>query len=264
MTTKNDIIIITKKSLENFSIVSNKKFEIGYYLQTDPSKEICEDAILLKSENQNLMLAVCDGVGGSDRSYRAAKHTLEHLSSLPLNISSEELTKELEKINKKLLELEGCPQTTLTLAIINQNQEDYRCIQIGDSSLIHCSNHGNLKYKANIQSTVGEMLKEGKITEEEALKHPELHIVNNVLGHNNFYAEITSGEKIQQNDTILMTSDGLLDNFTSNELIEIICKNSISDGCTKLFNAAHTHKNILKDSEFNKIDDISFICVKKL
>jgi serine/threonine protein phosphatase PrpC len=261
MTIENNSIIVCKKSMNNYAIIEFHNYNIGYYLQKDPHKDVCEDAILIRFKNDNLMLAVCDGVGGSDRSYRAAKNTLSSLNELPLGINQDDLQQELLNINKKLMTLEGEPQTTLTLIVIHKNE--YTCFQVGDSGVVHCSNHGNLKYKSISHSPVGEALEAGEINEQQALKHPELHIVNNVLGCANCYIDISDHKELAINDTVLLTSDGLLDNFLTQDLINCIRHSDINQACFNLTSCAKLQKDIQNNTDFNKIDDISFICLKQ-
>jgi len=127
-------------------------------------------------------------------------------------------------------------------------------VQVGDSGLIHCSNQGNLKYKSPIQSPIGMAVEQGEITEKAALDHPKLNIVSNILGYKDFYAEVSETQNVAPNDTLLLSSDGVLDNFVSSNIIDFICKGNIEDASNNLL--AELNKDLKKQ------DDIGFICVK--
>lgn len=266
MTTRNKLdnnfILKTRTSMDSFELITVGDYQIGYYLQTHPNKEICEDGLLIKHDNSGLLLAVCDGVGGSDRSYRATKSVLEQLSSLPVLIEDDELEIKLSEANTKLIELEGTPQTTLSM--LNIQNDSYKNYQIGDSGALHCSNQGNLKLKSIMHSPVGVLVMENKITEEEALQHPELNIVSNILGTHDCYIDISNKTTIAQNDTVLLTTDGILDNYLTDELIQILAKASLEESCQKLTESSKNYFNIIKQKDFYKLDDISFICLKHI
>ncbi len=262
MVTQNNTIIITKKTMDSYATLHFDGYAIGYYLQKDPRKEICEDALLIKAEDKKILLSVCDGVGGSDRSYRAAKNALLDLSEISLNVDTDDLYYKFLDINNRLLSLDGNPQTTITLVIIDTKKLNYRCWQAGDSGLIHCSNHDTVKYRSISHSLVGQELAAGIITEQEALVHPDLHVVTNVLGSEDFYIDCSDEQGLLQNDTLLLTSDGLLDNLLTDELISYVSKGDINTACVNLYDSAVTFKNINNNKAFNKVDDISFICLK--
>lgn len=251
--------------MDDYKIIENKDYTIGYYLQKDPNKEICEDALLITNINNNLVVAICDGVGGSDRSYRAAKSILNYIAEdqdLNINIDYAILENKLLELNKKLISLEGSPQTTLTMAIIYKNK--YITVQVGDSELIHCGERGGFKYRTNIQSPVGHDIINNKICEEQALKHPDLNIVDNVLGHQDCYIEISKVQNISTNDNIFLASDGLFDNYIAQELIELLYKNNTKDFCNNITEYSKKYQKIdidKKNINFNKIDDISYICL---
>lgn len=261
MSTANNVIIVSKKSMEDYAIILSEHYSIGYYLETAPGKEICEDALLVHVKDKNVMLAVCDGVGGSDRSYRAAKNVLTALGDFPLNSSIEKLEQELIEANAKLLALEGVPQTTLTCALIKDYT--YNCLQIGDSGLIQCSNHGNLKYKSPMHSPVGKAIADGEIDETQALQREDLNIVDNVLGFKDCYVDTSSAQEISTYDTILLASDGIFDNFISSDLIALIFQGTMEEVCGNLTQIAKT-KKYLDQKNLKKNDDISFICLKRL
>lgn len=261
MSVQSNSIIITKKTMDSYATMQFNGYIIGYYLQNDPKKDICEDALLVRTQGKYIMLAVCDGVGGSDRSYRAAKNSLTTLSELPIDIQVDDLYTEFVNINTKLISLDGNPQTTITLVILDTKINKYRCWQAGDSGLIQCSNHGTLKYKSISHSPVGYELAAGNITEQEALLHPDLHVVSNVLGSDDFYIDCSEEQDLLQNDTLLLTTDGLLDNFLTDELVSYISKKNMTTACMNLYDSAVNFKNS-QSKAFSKIDDISFICLK--
>ena len=260
MNIENNLIVVCKQSMDDFEIISNGHYSMGYYLETAPGKDIGEDGILIHFNKNNLFLAVCDGVGGSDRSYRATKNTLNILAEMSLQQSEEEITHEIMVINQKLMSLEGRPQTTLTAASINYH--DYTAFQIGDSGLIHCSNHGNLKYKSPMHSPIGKAVENHQLTEKAALQHPDLNIVDNVLGCDDCYVDLSSKQEIKLHDTLFLASDGLLDNFTTDEIISIISKGDLKEVCVSLTTIAKSKTNLLTKEDLYKLDDISFICLK--
>lgn len=260
MLIKNDPIIVSKQSMDDCAIIESNGYLIGYYLETDARKDICEDALLVKQDDNGLMLAICDGVGSSDRSYRAAKHVLTDISHLSTKSSAEKIQQELSSINTKLIGLEGSPETTFTMAVVNQDK--YTCYQAGDSGLIHCGNRGRLKYKSNMHSPVGELVRTNELTERQALVHRDLNIVDNVMGNPEYYLDISKEQELAENDTLFITSDGLLDNFLTEDLISLVCNGDFAETMQKFTNMCKSKVNHVNNQPFIKPDDLSFVCLR--
>jgi serine/threonine protein phosphatase PrpC len=288
----NKSIVVVEASMSGFKKIKINNYEIVYYTQKLESKNINEDGLAIIKIPNGVVLAVADGVGGSVESYRAVEHVLtglenffkdfykdfsiisdpevfedpENLKSLEqsdklddyldLDLNTEIIAK-LQQINNQILELAETPQTTLTMAVIIKNNIFF--YQIGDSGALLSDHDKDVKFKTPFQSVVGELLNNKQITEEEALIHPLLNIVNNVFGHKDFYIADYVGWKITKYDSLLLASDGVLDNYLSKELVSIFQLGDLVTIAQNLVKAIQQERNLINNQEFLKKDDISFL-----
>jgi len=90
--------------------------------------------------------------------------------------------------------------------------------QAGDSRIYLCR-HGHLRQVSRDHSPVGRMRQEGKITEEEARRHPQRNQIDQSLGDptNPFQPDVGC-EKVQVGDVCLVCSDGVSDGLWDREI----------------------------------------------
>lgn len=110
--------------------------------------------------------------------------------------------------------------TTATLAFLYQ--ERLICVHVGDSRCYLISDDG-IEQITNDHSFVGELLRNGQITEPEAMYHPNKNLITRALG-----AELTVKSDINmsgyKNETVLICSDGLTNMLSDEQILEIINK----------------------------------------
>ncbi len=94
--------------------------------------------------------------------------------------------------------------------------------QAGDSRIYLC-HHGHLRQVSRDHSPVGRMRQEGRITEEEARRHPQRNQIDQSLGDpgNPFQPDIGC-EKIQLGDVCLVCSDGVSDGLWDREIEKVL------------------------------------------
>lgn len=109
--------------------------------------------------------------------------------------------------------------TTLTGILVEENH--LAVVNVGDSRLYRIRG-GELTQVTLDHTYVGEMVRRGKLTAEEARKHPQRHILTNALGIQKniqidaFRADITGG------DLFLICSDGLYDMLEDSWIEEMV------------------------------------------
>lgn len=273
----NKTIIVVESSMSCFEQVCLNNYEIVYYTQKLASKTINEDGLGIIPIPRGVVLAVADGVGGSDKSYRAVGFALNELAHFFTDYDYSDNSKfvddvhaKLHKINTKILDLPNTPQTTLTMAIIQSKK--LTIFQVGDSGTLLSGQKGKIKFLTPFQSIVGDLLTHKKISERSALTHPQLNIVNNVLGHRDFYVahflskdiiKTNSSHKVSKYDTLLLASDGIFDNYISKELSNIIRAGSLLEVAQSLCSSIEQNINIINKQTLLKQDDVSFILCRR-
>ena len=163
----------------------------------------------------------------------------------------------IEKTNKELIATGVGARTTITICEIYDNKA--RGYQVGDSTLVICGQRGKLKYRSLAHSPVGYGVEAGLIDEKEALAHPDLHYISNLVGESDMKIEMGPEVELNPNDTIFLASDGIFDNFPPDEIIDLVRKGTIDGISTSLMDMIN--ERIYQEAGSKK-DDISFILFK--
>ncbi|MCC3144777.1 Stp1/IreP family PP2C-type Ser/Thr phosphatase [Halanaerobium sp. Z-7514] len=190
---------------------------------------------------------VADGMGGHAAGEVASKIAVEVCSAYELDTNNpikslENLTK---KINENIIKTSQAEQkhagmgTTFSAVFIEENTLFY--VNLGDSRVyIFRSSEGRLNKISKDHSLVAQMLRDGKITKEEAFNHPQKNIVTQALGLQK-ELDIDSGkETLNDEDIVLLATDGLTDMLRNGELEKIITahKNNFEKLADKLLDKA--------------------------
>ncbi|HWL06797.1 MAG TPA: PP2C family serine/threonine-protein phosphatase [Planctomicrobium sp.] len=236
------------------------------------------------SKEQGLLL-VADGLGGHRDGRRASQlirslltkasrtfvapakpMLISNLVPVPLKERKETfdlrsvVLNEIERANQRLLRSRSGSATTLALVEINGRR--VRTYHIGDSEILVVSQRGRLKFSSVSHSPIGYALESGMLTEEQALFHPDRHLVSNVIGSEQMSVELGPWITLSPRDTVLLASDGLFDNLMQYEIIDCIRKGKLADGVTEL--AARARQRMLHpDMEFpSKPDDLTILAYR--
>lgn len=261
--------IVSTTNLEQCEFIENKHIELGYYSQQCPDKNTPnEDSLGFYLEGKKAVLAVADGVGGYPNGEVASSLIISAIinqfkKNNPNNLTDarEIILSAIEQSNHKLIHDYVGGKTTLTLCVIIN--DILQSFQIGDSCLIVCGQKGLLKHKPLEHSPVGMAVAAKLISEKAALTHPERHIISNVVGDAHMHIEMGPQIALGDFDTVLLASDGLSDNLTTQQLIELVRKESIDEVMHKLTDYAQQMRDPTKAQKINKMDDVSFIICRQ-
>jgi protein phosphatase len=127
----------------------------------------------------------------------------------------------------------------LTLAVIEDNR--VTVAHVGDSRA-YLWHDGGLQLLTEDHSVPGALVKQGKITPEEAHAHPHRHVLYRCLGLKpNVEVDIYPSVTLQPGDGLLLCSDGLWDMVYPAERIEALLasSNDLSAVSRRLVNAAN-------------------------
>ncbi len=193
-----------------------------------------EDTFIAKdtASGDYIIACVIDGVGGYSGGEIAAEITklsvLEHLSKpqgdiltlMKKAISEADAKIVAEKQQVKELENMAC---VLTLALVDLNKNILHYTHVGDTRMYLLRDNSLVKITRD-QSFVGFMEDTGRLTEEEAMKHPKRNEINKALGFGVNLADQDDYMEMGQSpflpgDLLLLCSDGLSDMVNKNEII---------------------------------------------
>ncbi|HHY34531.1 MAG TPA: serine/threonine-protein phosphatase [Firmicutes bacterium] len=151
-----------------------------------------------------------------------------------------------EVVYKEALELFGYPGmgTTLTAALIHGN--DLYVSHVGDSRAYLISS-GVIKQVSEDHSIVGELVKNGAISEDEAMRHPQRHILTLALGTEADLPVSSYRERLKDGDVVVLCTDGLTTLVSSSEILEAVKtkpRSEISSFLVDLANSRGGYDNI--------------------
>ena len=192
-----------------------------------------DQAIALTNASGNVLLVVCDGMGGQNKGDLAsslAVHTV--ITSFKsrrgfMNAYSGRMwvSKAIREANKSIYEQSQSNinyrgmGTTITLLLIIK---DIAILgHVGDSRCYFLKNHHDLVQMTEDQTYVAYLVRTGQLTQEEALTHPKRHVLMNALG---IYPSASIDLKVfpYLNEEILLCSDGLYNNVPVDDIAAIV------------------------------------------
>lgn len=191
-----------------------------------------QDFINKFDNKQGITLVIlADGMGGHRAGNIASEMTVTDLGREWVNTDYTELSQirdwflvSLENENKKVYELgqtdefKGMGTTVEALAIVDNN---VIYAHVGDSR-IGLLRHGEYQLLTSDHSLVNELVKAGQLTEEEAANHPQKNIITQSIGQANPVELDLGVQMLEENDYLIINSDGLTNMITDDEIVEIL------------------------------------------
>ena len=199
-----------------------------------------EDAYLVKDG----LFVVADGMGGhrgGDVASTLAVQTIE--SGASAKVTLQELVGEIQKANRAVLErgeadrdLRGMG-TTIT-AVIAEDAKVH-VAHVGDSRA-YLLREGSLQQLTEDHTLVQRMVREGRLTEDEAAHHPQRSVLTRALGVDDDIPVDELSLDVHAGDRLLVCSDGLT-SMVDRERIQKILEDERDPqaACDRLIDAAN-------------------------
>jgi len=239
------------------------------YSSRDPGKETeNEDSVAIIPYGPGAaVLVVADGAGGLPAGKRASLTAVTTLAeSLHSAMDKTMLLRTailngIEAANEAVLELANGSATTMTVITIEGLVA--RSYQIGDSEAIIVGQRGRIKLQTTAHSPTGFAVEAGFLDERDALHHESRHLVSNFLGTNDMRIDIGATVKLNPRDTIIVASDGLMDNVHVEEIVECVRKGPLTDAVACAVDLAGHRMHTVRGGQPSKPDDLSLILFRK-
>lgn len=175
------------------------------------------------------LFMVADGMGGAHGGEVASARAAEvfSLADLGGDEGSEKLAELVREANRQIYELAVSDAnlhgmgTTVTAALVRGDA--VHLAHVGDSRAYRWR-LGILKQLTEDHSLVGEMLRRGSISEEEAEVHPQRSIITRALGIEPGVEVDTDAVDWQPGDVFLLCSDGLSSMLNDEELAAVLAR----------------------------------------
>jgi PPM family protein phosphatase len=174
------------------------------------------------------VFVVADGMGGAQAGEVASQIAVEAFEQgLPDSGSPEErLASRVREANQRIHELSRAEQehegmgTTLTAAYLDDDSH-VAIAHVGDSRA-YLFRDGELKRLTQDHSLVGELVRRGKLTEEQAEEHPQRSIITRALGPEPSVEVDTWSYPVRDGDILLLCSDGLTSMIPEEKIGEVL------------------------------------------
>lgn len=226
------------------------RFKIkAYNLQELGQRQNQEDSLfpaLGKSTPDDRLFVLCDGMGGHEKGEVASATVCETICSTILSAwnPNEALSDELflqalsaayEALDAKDNSEERKMGTTLTFLCLHTNGATVA--HIGDSRVYQLrpaskKSQARIVFRTQDHSLVNDLVKIGEITEEEAKHHPQKNVITRAMQpcqEHRAKADIAHLTDIQLGDYFYMCSDGMLEEASDENILNIITKPNVTD-----------------------------------
>jgi protein phosphatase len=199
-------------------------------------------------EERGSIFVVADGMGGhrgGDIASRIAVDTVittyyasgETNPKKALQQSFSEANQAILDKSRNEVNLFGMGTTCTAMVVINS---DAYFAHVGDSRA-YVLRGGELNQITEDHSLVGEMVKSGIISNEDAVNHPKRNVITRSLGtHPDLVTDFPDSPfKLEGGDIFLLCTDGLTSLVNDSELKEILASQSPPDACNSLVERAN-------------------------
>jgi serine/threonine protein phosphatase PrpC len=167
----------------------------------------------------------------------------------------------IEAANNAVKDLGNGSATTLT--VIAVEGLTVRAYQVGDSEAMVVGQRGLVRLQTTAHSPTGFAVEAGFLDQREALHHAERHLVSNFIGAADMRIDIGAEVKLQARDTIMLASDGLMDNVHVDEIIQRIRSGPLDEAVERLIALAKRRMSGASTAQPSKPDDLSLILFRK-
>jgi PPM family protein phosphatase len=173
------------------------------------------------------LFVVADGMGGAQAGEVASQLAVEEFQqALPDQGSAEErLTARIRAANRRIYDLSRTEHehagmgTTLTAVYL---EDDHLAVaHVGDSRA-YIFRDGELTRLTQDHSLVEELVRQGKLTEEQAAEHPQRSIITRALGIEGDVEVDTWSYPMRAGDIVLLCSDGLTSMIGEDQIVRIL------------------------------------------
>jgi serine/threonine protein phosphatase PrpC len=202
-----------------------------------------EDALVERSDIG--LWAVSDGMGGHSAGDVASSLVVAAIRQLsPDRLSPERIREALGAVNEDLLarSTAGGQDRTMgaTVTVLGLDGRNYFCVWAGDSRLYRLRD-GKLTQLTRDHRLVQDLLDAGRITEEEAHKHPRRNVITRAVGvAKDLELEGCEGE-IEPGDAFLLVTDGVTGACSDDEIATALSANSLEEAADDLVSRCLAH-----------------------
>ncbi len=195
------------------------------YAGTDTGRQrrANEDSLLARAP----LFVVADGMGGAQAGEVASRLAVESFQLGVQDASQPELALADLAIaaNTRIHELSHANAehagmgTTLTAVYVGE--QEVAIAHVGDSRA-YCLRDGQLERLTDDHSLVDELMRQGRLTPEEAIEHPQRSVITRALGPEGTVEVDTRSVRARAGDVYLICSDGLTTMIGEDQIAQVL------------------------------------------
>lgn len=217
---------------------------------TGCERDLNEDRYAVIESTSGLAWLVCDGMGGATGGELAAQLAIDairrDLENLPPRAPEVALRSAILEANRIIVlrrQNQAFSQMGTTIVSALFSGSEMVIGHVGDSR-VYLIRDGAIQQLTTDHTYVQELVDKGQIRADEALSHPQAHILTRAIGsepglevdiHRYWIWETPEGEP---SDYLLLCTDGLYSLVTEGEMANIVSQNPPQRACVKLVEMA--------------------------
>ena len=216
----------------------------GFAGVTDPGRRRRrnEDAYVCEPP----LFAIADGMGGAQAGEVASGLAAAVLEEATGDERGEERVASLiQEANRRVFQRSNEDAatsgmgTTMTVALLDNTDGTIAFGHVGDSRAYRVRG-GELEQLTDDNSLVGELVRSGRLSPEEAESHPQRSVITRALGTEPDVDVDTFTVEAEEGDIYLLCSDGLTDMTSTHEILAAVeASNDLDDAARGLVSAAN-------------------------
>jgi serine/threonine protein phosphatase PrpC len=267
----NKISVLSERDLDVPQLTGFAGGQIALFSRRCPGRETVnqDSAAAAETPGRSGLLMIADGVGGMQSGHHASAVAVESVCSQldrytgdPQQLRSPVLDG-FEEANRRICALGVNAATTLAVVEVHENR--IRPYHVGDSMILLCGQRGRLHWQSISHSPVGYAVESGLMDESDAMSHPDRHFVSNIVGCAEMRIEVGPSLTMGARDTLLLCSDGLSDNLSTDEIVSVVRCGDLLQAVQKLVDLA-TARMCLPQGQTeqpSKPDDLTIIAFRR-
>jgi protein phosphatase len=213
------------------------------YAVTDTGRQrrANEDALLARSP----LFVVADGMGGAQAGEVASRLAIEafqpglHESTRPEDALATLVHEANSRIHRRSHANAAQAGMGTTLTAVYVGEQEVAIAHVGDSRA-YCLRDGELLRLTDDHSLVDELLRQGRLTPEEAVEHPQRSVITRALGPELTVEVDTRSFRAHADDVYLLCSDGLTTMLAEEQIAQLLRENPrLHDAGEALVSAAN-------------------------
>lgn len=243
--------------------------EAVVFSSRSPDKDSANEdaAALFRFNGHAQVLTVADGMGGMRSGETASRLTIESLQESLHHAGERDLALRsgilsgIETASRRIKE--QSPGAGTTIAALEIDGHTVRPYHVGDSVILVVGQRGKIKLLTVPHSPVGLAVEAGVLDHDEAMHHEDRHMILNFVGSPEMRIEMGSILELAVRDTVLLASDGLVDNLTIPEIVELIRMGPLPKAVQAAARKARERMDKEQPGKPSKPDDLTLLAYRR-